>query len=61
MELMAYMSPTCSMIGAIATGAMNKMACQENDIGASLGIANHEASATGVKSIASRKKSTATT
>ena len=48
------------MIGAMATGAMKSIACQENDMCASLGMANHEASATGEKSIAPLKKMTDT-
>ena len=55
MELMAYISPTCSIIGAMATGAMNRIACHENDIWESLGMANHEACATGEKSMDSLK------
>ena len=49
------------MIGAMATGAMKRIACQENDILASLGKANQEALPTTEKSIVSLKKINATT
>src|SRR6056297_3465355 len=50
MELMARTSPKCSMAGAMATGTMNRMACQLNSGKVNEGTANQGAAATGERS-----------
>ena len=49
-SFMAYMSPICSITGAIATGIIKIIASQQNSGRTNSGRANHDASSTGWKS-----------
>ena len=57
-ELIAIMSPTCSIAGAIATGMMNRIAPQWNSGATKSGMAMAGAAETGAKSTSPRGSET---